>query len=85
MEGSAFSPGNLQVPVGATVTFTNYDAATHNANGGGAFETENLKRDERDTVTFAEPGTYAYKCSLHPSMKARSTVVEAGVTPSPTQ
>ena len=31
IRGFGFAPGNLQVPVGATVTFTNYDDAPHDA------------------------------------------------------
>jgi len=71
----AFSPGNLQLPVGATVTWLNYDSAPHNAaDRDGDWKTSNLDDGESDAVTFAEPGAYDYYCTIHPSMKARLTV-----------
>lgn len=86
IEDNTFTPGNLQVPVGASVTFTNADAAVHNARGdGGSFETDNLSDGESDTVMFDAPGEYRYICSLHPSMKARITVVEGEFAPYPTE
>jgi plastocyanin len=70
-----FSPGNLEVPAGATVTWTNRDSAVHNAvDRGGEWRTENLSRGESDSIAFENPGDYDYYCSIHPSMKARLTV-----------
>jgi plastocyanin len=81
MEDTKFQPGNLQVPVGATVTFTNRDAAPHDAQPeDGSWETERLSKDESDSVTFDKPGEWLYKCTIHPSMKARITVAEDGET-----
>jgi plastocyanin/uncharacterized membrane protein len=71
----AFSPGNLRVPVGATVTWTNRDSVPHDATSrDGSWETETLSRDEDDSVTFTEAGVYDYYCTIHPSMKARLSV-----------
>ncbi|HLB23516.1 MAG TPA: cupredoxin family copper-binding protein [Dehalococcoidia bacterium] len=71
----AFSPGNLQVPVGAAVTWVNYDGAPHNAaERGGDWKTKNLDEGESDTVTFDVAGEYAYYCTIHPSMKAKLVV-----------
>ncbi len=75
MRDYAFTPGNLQVPVGAKVTWTNYDGAPHNAaDRGGDWKTSNLDDGESDEVAFDEPGAYDYYCTIHPSMKARLTV-----------
>ena len=79
MTDNEFNPGNLQVPVGAEVTFRNDGDAVHNAEADG-WETDNIKRDESKTVTLDEAGEYDYKCTLHPTMKARITVVEANAT-----
>jgi plastocyanin len=71
----AFAPGNLQIPAGATVTWTNFDSAPHNATDrGGAWKTQNLDDGESASLTFDQPGTYDYYCTVHPSMKARLTV-----------
>lgn len=77
IEDSTYIPGNLQVPVGASVTWVNRDSALHDAkDDDGAWETENLRKDDQGTVVFDEPGVYPYHCSLHPSMKAQITVLE---------
>lgn len=71
----AFSPGNLQVPAGATVTWTNGDSAPHDATSrDGAWKTTTLRAGNADTVTFNRAGEYDYYCSIHPSMKAHLSV-----------
>ena len=71
----AFSPGNLQVPVGARVTWTNYDDAPHTATAdGGAWDTGTLTRGQRASIAFDRAGAYAYYCTVHPAMKARIVV-----------
>jgi plastocyanin len=71
----AFAPGNLQVPVGATVTFTNYDDAPHSATAkDGSWDTGILNKGESKTITFDKPGDYTYYCKVHPSMVARLQV-----------
>jgi plastocyanin len=70
-----FTPGNLQVPVGATVTFTNYDDAPHTATAkDGSWDTGILNKGESKTITFDKPGDYTYYCKVHPSMVARLQV-----------
>lgn len=72
----AFEPGNLQVPAGATVTWTNYDSVPHSATGkdGGDWDTGLLSEGESASITFDEPGEYLYYCIAHPQMVARLTV-----------
>ena len=75
IENFAFGPGNLQVPIGATVTWTNNDSATHDATASnGDWQTERLSRGDGDALTFDSAGEYNYYCSIHPSMKARLVV-----------
>jgi plastocyanin len=75
IEDFAFEPGNLEVTVGATVTWTNEDSVPHDATStDGEWETSRLSKDESDTLTFGSAGTYDYYCSIHPSMKARLVV-----------
>lgn len=75
IEDFAFEPGNLEVPVGATVTWTNHDSAPHDAKArNGDWRTDQLSDAESDTLTFTSPGTFEYYCSIHPGMKARLVV-----------
>jgi plastocyanin len=71
----AFATGNLRVPVGATVTWTNFDSAPHSATAkDGSWDTGNLGRGDGKSLTFGKPGDYDYYCRVHPSMKARLQV-----------
>ncbi|MEO7157460.1 MAG: plastocyanin/azurin family copper-binding protein [Vicinamibacterales bacterium] len=71
----AFTPGNLQVPVGAKVSWTNYDDAPHSAKAkNGMWDTGILSKGESKTVTFDTVGDYTYYCTVHPSMAARLQV-----------
>lgn len=75
IEDFRFKPGNLIVPVGASVTWTNEDSAPHDArDNGDAWETETLSRGDSETLTFDTPGEYDYYCTIHPGMKARLVV-----------
>jgi len=77
IKGWRFTPGNLQVPVGAAVTWMNEDSAVHDAKADDtSWETENLRKGASATIAFDEPGEYSYYCTLHPSMKARITVTD---------
>ena len=70
-----FAPGNLQVPVGAKVTWTNYDDAPHSATAkDGSWDTRILNKGDSKTFTFDKAGDYTYYCTVHPSMVARLQV-----------
>lgn len=75
IRGFAFSPGNLQVPVGAKVTWTNDDSAPHTATAKDrSWDTGILNQGQSATLTFDKPGDYTYYCTVHPNMVARLTV-----------
>lgn len=77
MKDTSYKPGNLQVSVGAAITFTNEDGALHDAKAKDAdWETGDLNKGDSETLVFDEPGEFAYYCEFHPSMKAKITVVE---------
>jgi len=75
VQGFAFSPDDLTVSVGTTVTWTNQDGFDHTttaddgswngplSGGGGSF-----------VFTFDTAGTFEYHCNIHPSMTATVTV-----------
>ena len=74
--GFAFSPATLSVPAGTTVTWTNQDATAHTATAddGTSFDCNPIGAGASMSFTFATPGTFAYHCSIHPTMKATITV-----------
>jgi plastocyanin len=77
MTDNTYQPGNLQVPVGAAVTFRNEDGALHDAKAkDGGFETGDLNKGDTETIVLSEIGEYRYYCEFHPSMKAKITVVD---------
>ena len=70
-----YGPPNLSVPVGATVTWVNRDEAPHDSEARDkTWETSLLQRDEESVITFDEPGTWEYFCTIHPYMTATLTV-----------
>lgn len=79
MKNFAFDPSVITVKSGTTVTWVNQDGAPHtivfDAGAPASFSSETLATAGSATYTFAKAGTYAYHCSIHPSMKG-SVVVQ---------
>lgn len=74
----AFSPAELTITVGDSVTWTNLDAVEHTATAtDGSWDTGLLGQGESGSITFTAPGTYDYLCTPHPSMTGRIVVVAA--------
>jgi plastocyanin len=69
IQAFAFTPAVVRVKAGGTVTWTNNDSAVHTATGTG-FDTGRLARGESATITFNTPGTFDYRCTPHPAMRA---------------
>jgi plastocyanin len=64
-----FDPPTLSVPVGATVTWTNHDEEIHTlVSPQGGFSSPALDSDQQFAFRFEKPGTYQYRCGLHPQM-----------------
>ncbi|MEX2159262.1 MAG: cupredoxin family copper-binding protein [Dehalococcoidia bacterium] len=76
LEDFAFAPANIIVPVGTTVTWTNYDSAGHTvtSDDGDELDSPLFARGASFSHTFNEPGEYAYHCEPHPNMKGLVTV-----------
>jgi plastocyanin len=68
--GFAFEPAALTVKVGASVTWTNKDSATHTvkwddgSQGSGSLTAGGTPY----TRTFDAAGSFAYACGIHPAM-----------------
>jgi plastocyanin len=70
MDSFAFTPAELTVPVGATVTWVNRHPANHDVVAeDDTFASPLIGTGETYSFTFTESGEYPYVCSIHPSMK----------------
>ena len=71
----AFTPGEITIAPGETVTWTNDDGAPHGLEyNDGAKGVDPLLPGSSFTRRFDQPGTYDYNCSVHPYMTGRVVV-----------
>jgi predicted lipoprotein with Yx(FWY)xxD motif len=76
MKDYSFSPTELTIEVGASITFTNMDMMEHNAVAvDGSFSTPLLKQGESATVKFDKAGVYNYYCEPHQSFMIGKIIV----------
>ena len=68
-----FSPGEMAVSVGDTVTWNNASNEEHNVRGG-PFSSPVLKPGNRYSFTFTRAENVKYACDIHPTMKGTVTV-----------
>ena len=69
----AFSPGEITIKVGNTVTWTQQDP-THHTTTGNIWDSGDLGRGQTYSQTFDKTGNYDYRCNYHPAMKGRVIV-----------
>ncbi len=69
----AFKPETVTVGVRGRVTWTNKDNGQHTV-VGKEFDSGPLGLDESYSYEFINPGTYTYKCQLHPYMEGTVVV-----------
>ena len=76
IKDNAFSPADLSVPAGSTVTWTSNDSVPHTVTFDYDAVTDSDELNEGDTheVTFDKAGEYSYVCAIHPDMKAKVSV-----------
>jgi plastocyanin len=78
----AFTPPDVTISAGDTVTWTNVGQQPHTATAtGGQFDTGNVGPGQSKAVTLSAPGTFAYQCTPHPWMKGTITVLAAAAAP----
>ncbi|HWC43128.1 MAG TPA: cupredoxin domain-containing protein [Actinomycetota bacterium] len=74
-----YSPGELTVAAGTTVTWTNTGSRPHTATDrGGTFDTKPIAPGAKAEVTLSTPGTYFYFCRINPAKMNGVLVVEPG-------
>jgi plastocyanin len=78
IQNFAFSPANITVKKGTTVTWTNKDSAVHDvvSSQSGGPKSDHLEKGESFSFKFDTTGTFNYICSIHPSMKGVVTVTD---------
>jgi len=70
-----FGPGEVHVPVGGSVQWTNNDSQQHTATSStGAFDAGTIKPGTSTTVEFKTAGSFPYICSFHPFMSGTVVV-----------
>jgi plastocyanin len=75
IENFRFWPDSLDVKAGDTVTWTNADEELHALQADdGSFRSSGITGDGTFAFTFDKPGTYAYRCTLHPQMTGKIVV-----------
>jgi plastocyanin len=75
IDNFSFGPTVLNIPVGATVTWTNRDDIPHTVvSNDGVFKSKVLDTDEKFSYTFNKVGTFPYFCSIHPKMTGKVVV-----------
>jgi plastocyanin len=72
-----FAPRVIEVKRGATVTWTNHDDFPHTVQilAGADAGTHDLGIGRTVSITFDQPGTVYYHCSLHPAQMKGEVVV----------
>jgi plastocyanin len=70
MEYMRFEPETLTVARGDTVVWINKDLVPHTATSkAGGFDSQVVAAEKSWRVTVRKKGTFAYVCTLHPTMK----------------
>lgn len=71
-----YSPADVEVAAGGSVTWTNNDDAPHTVSFDDEALTDSgeLAKGDDFSTTFDEAGDFAYICAIHPDMKGTVTV-----------
>jgi plastocyanin len=80
----SFSPAELSIPVGSTVTWRNTGEAPHTVTADdGSFDSAMIAAGGSWSRTFESAGTFVYVCAFHPGMAGVLTVTAAGAVAPP--
>ena len=65
----AFTPGNLEIAVGSTVTWTNTDSVSHTSTSNASgWDSGIIGPGRQFSFTYQTAGTFPYHCAIHPGM-----------------
>ena len=80
MQGTAFTPADMTIPIGTTITWTNKDGFAHTVTSGtpgspsGLFDSGNVGANGQFSFKFTTAGTFKYYCKIHTMMTGTITV-----------
>jgi plastocyanin len=75
IQAFAFSPATDTVQAGDTVRWSNRDVVPHTATSRtGGFDSGTLDAGQDWRYVARAPGTFAYECTLHPTMRGTLVV-----------
>ena len=75
MANFAFNPDEISVAAGDSVAVNNEDGSAHTfTSEDGGFDLELAGGESGEVTIEAEPGTYDFLCTIHPSMTGTLTV-----------
>jgi amicyanin len=75
IDNFVFTPKEITVAKGTTVTWINRDDVPHTVvSPAKKFKSKALDTDDKFSFTFSDPGTYDYFCSIHPMMVGKVIV-----------
>jgi len=83
IDNFAFTPGDVSVPVGATVGWTNAQADVRHTvtSSDGTFDSGILSPNDTFSFTFTQAGDLSYQCEIHPSMRGIIHVLSDSTDP----
>jgi plastocyanin len=68
IDNFAFSPATLNAKVGQKVTWTNKQGVAHTVTADAGAFNHPMPSGATFSFTFTKAGTFAYHCTIHPSM-----------------
>ena len=76
IESFAFSPSQIMIKAGSTVTWKNMDPTPHTitSDAGNELNSPVLVTGSSYSHTFKNPGIYSYHCSINPIMTGKIIV-----------
>jgi plastocyanin len=74
VDNFAFSPATLMARVGQQVTWTNKQGVAHTVTANGGAFNHPMPSGATFSFTFTKAGTFAYHCTIHPSMQGTIVV-----------
>jgi plastocyanin len=82
IQNLAFSPANITVKKGTTVTWTNKDSTAHTVTGdsSGGPKSDQLSPGQSYSFTFSQAGTFNYHCTIHTEMTGTVTVTDTSAS-----
>ena len=70
-----FDPPTINTTVGTTITWTNAGPSNHTVTANdGSFDAGTILVNAKFSFTATKAGTYAYHCSIHPTMQGTLVV-----------